>query len=68
MFYVCQLVEQRSLLIAFGVQEEQAGMLNTKLTALEVTQNWWWGTSARSECELAAFLLPKTPRLGDTAV
>lgn len=68
MLYVYQLVEQRSFLIAFGVQEEQAGVLNTKLTTLEVTRCWWWGTRAWSECELVAFLLPKTPQLGDTAV
>lgn len=68
MFYAHQLVEQRSLLITFGVQEEQAGMLNTKPmnpggdTVLE------WETKAWSEYELTAFLLPTTPWLGDAVV
>lgn len=68
MFYLCQLIEPRSLVFAFGVREEQAGALNMKLTAPEVTQRWWWGTEALSECELATFLLLKTPRLGNTVV
>lgn len=68
MFHLCQLIEPRSLLIAFGVWEEQAGMLNMKLTAPEVTQRWWWGTREWSEYELTAFLLPKTPWLGDAVV
>lgn len=68
MFYLCQLIEPRSLLIALGVREEQAGTLNMKLTASQVTQSWWWVTRAWSECELAVFLLLKTSRLGDMVV
>lgn len=58
-FYLCQLIEQRSLLITSGTREEQAGMLSTKLTALDVTELWQWETRAWSEHELATFLLPK---------
>lgn len=58
-FYLCQLIEQRSLLITSGTREEQAGMLSTELTALDVTELWRWETRAGSEHELATFLLPK---------
>lgn len=57
-FYLCQLIEQRSLLMTSGAWEEQAVMLRIKLTAPDVTELWQWETRARSECEISAFFLP----------
>lgn len=57
-FYLCQLIEQRSLLMTSGAWEEQAVTLRIKLTAPDVTELWQWETRARSECEISAFFLP----------